>query len=125
MSVGLARAEGTIFVHRPANFTHFRYDPPHTMEKFCKLARRELYPETQGKLQLRISPSDAFRQEGKLLPLIREHKSYLHPDENGETLEDIWKDSIVDKWLDPQEDIWAIKVFVGVYDGILWLGTLI
>ncbi|KAL8916335.1 MAG: hypothetical protein Q9172_006355 [Xanthocarpia lactea] len=122
-SPGLARAEGTIFVHRPANFTHFRYDPPHTMEKFYKLARRELYPETPGRLRLRINPSDAFRQEGKLLLPMREHKSYLNPDENGETLEDIWKDSIVDKWLNPQEDVWVIKVFplkdsAQVYDGM-------
>ncbi|KAL8859639.1 MAG: hypothetical protein Q9178_003753 [Gyalolechia marmorata] len=93
------------------------------MEKFYKLARRELYPETPGRLRLRITPSDAFRQEGKLLLPMREHKSYLNPDENGESLEDIWKDSIVDKWLDSQEDVWVIKVFslkdsVQVYDGL-------
>lgn len=113
---GLARAEGTIFVHRPANFTHFRYDPPHTMESFFRLARKELYSETEGRLKLRISPSNAFRQSGKLLLPITEHKtSYINPGEDGETREDVWRESIVETWLTPQEDVWAIKVFVGVH----------
>ena len=85
------------------------------MAEFCKLARRELYPETPERLRLRIIPSEAFRQEGKLLlPIIERRGSYLNPDENGETLEDIWKESIVDKWLNPQDDVWVIKVFVSV-----------
>ncbi|KAL8773642.1 MAG: hypothetical protein Q9209_001408 [Squamulea sp. 1 TL-2023] len=121
-SPGLARAEGTIFVHRPANFTHFRYDFPQTMERFFKLARRELYPDTQGRLRLRISPSNAFRQEGKLLlPIVERKGSYGDRDDEGETPEDVWKDSIVDKWLTPLEDVWIVKVFdaIRVFDG-LW-----
>ncbi|KAL8777895.1 MAG: hypothetical protein Q9213_007662 [Squamulea squamosa] len=121
-SPGLARAEGTIFVHRPANFTHFRYELPQTMERFFKLARRELYPDTQGRLRLRISPSNTFRQEGKLLlPVVERKGSYRDRDEDGETPEDVWKDSIVDKWLTPLEDVWIIKVFdtIKVFDG-LW-----
>ena len=114
---GLARANGTIFVHRPANSTHFRYDPPYTMESFFRLARRELYPETKGRLQLRISPSNSFRQTGKLLiPVMERKTSYVAPGEDGETLEDVWRDNIVMKRLTPQEDVWAIKVFVGVQD---------
>ncbi|KAL8730882.1 MAG: hypothetical protein Q9166_003809 [cf. Caloplaca sp. 2 TL-2023] len=111
-SPSLARAEGTIFVYRPANITLFRYDVPHTMEHFLQLARRELYPDTPARLRLRISPSNAFRREGKLLLPIQESQgSYTKPDKNEETLEDIWKENIVDKWLVSHEDVWAIKVF--------------
>ncbi|KAL8865970.1 MAG: hypothetical protein Q9198_009089, partial [Flavoplaca austrocitrina] len=113
----LARAKGTIFVHRPANSTHFRYDPPHTMETFFRLARQELYPETKGRLKLRISPSDSFRQTGKLLiPVMERKTSYVNPGEDGDTLEDVWRETIVAKRLTPHEDVWAIKVFVGVQD---------
>ncbi|KAL8677447.1 MAG: hypothetical protein Q9224_007194, partial [Gallowayella concinna] len=109
-SPGLARAEGTIFVHRPARFTHFRYDIPHNMERFFEMARTELYPHTPGRLRLRISPSAAFREEGKLLLPVTEPKdSYRKSDEDGETLEDVWKSQIVDKWLRPQEEVWAVK----------------
>lgn len=111
--LGAARAEGTIFVHRPANFTHFRYDPPHTMESFFRFARKDLYPETKGKLKLRISPSNAFRQTGKLLLPIAEQKTYITRDKDGATREDVWRESIVEQWLTPQEDVWVIKVFVG------------
>ncbi|KAL9636809.1 MAG: hypothetical protein Q9204_002109 [Flavoplaca sp. TL-2023a] len=120
-SPGLARAKGTIFVHRPANSTHFRYDPPHTMETFFRLARQELYPETKGKLKLRISPSNSFRQTGKLLiPVMERKTSYVNPGEDGDTLEDVWRETIVAKRLTPQEDVWAIKVFdsIQVYDGL-------
>ena len=110
--LGSARAEGTIFVHRPANFTPFRYVPPHTIESFFRLARKELYPETKGRLKLRISPSNAFRQTGKLLVPIAEQKTYMTRDEDGATREDVWRESIVETWLTPQEDVWVIKVFV-------------
>ena len=117
LETGLARAKGTIFVHRPANSTHFRYDPPHTMESFFRLARQELYPETKGKLKLRISPSNSFRQTGKLLiPVMERKTSYVNPGEDGDTLEDVWRETIVAKRLTPQEDVWAIKVFVGLQD---------
>ncbi|KAL8886821.1 MAG: hypothetical protein Q9215_005513 [Flavoplaca cf. flavocitrina] len=121
LETGLARAKGTIFVHRPANSTHFRYDPPHTMETFFRLARQELYPETKGRLKLRISPSDSFRQTGKLLiPVMERKTSYVNPGEDGDTLEDVWRETIVAKRLRPHEDVWAIKVFVGVqvHDGL-------
>ncbi|KAL8814931.1 MAG: hypothetical protein Q9223_005892, partial [Gallowayella weberi] len=116
-SPGLARAEGTIFVHRPANFTHFRYDVPHTMEEFFELARKELYPETPGRLRLRISPSAAFRKEGKLLLQVTEPKDpYSKSDEHGETLEDVWKRQIVDNWFTPQEEVWAVKIFPEIWN---------
>ncbi|KAL8650673.1 MAG: hypothetical protein Q9226_005044, partial [Calogaya cf. arnoldii] len=120
-SPGLARAEGTIFVHRPAQFTHFRYDPPYTMESFFRLAREKLYPETKGRLKLRLSPSNDFRLAGKLLlPVMEARSSYTTPGEDGDTREDAWRETIVEQWLRPQEDVWAIKVFdsIQVYDGL-------
>ncbi|KAI4250126.1 MAG: hypothetical protein L6R40_000298 [Gallowayella cf. fulva] len=91
------------------------------MDRFFRLARRELYPDTPGYLRLRISPSAAFRQEGKLLLPIKESKdSYTKLAENGKSHEDIWARRIVGKWLRPEEDIWAIKVFdsIRVYGGL-------
>ncbi|CAL8576744.1 hypothetical protein XPA_002609 [Xanthoria parietina] len=42
-------------------------------------------------------------------------------DEDGATREDVWRESIVEKWLTPQEDVWVIKVFdsIKVYNGLL------
>ncbi|KAL8937324.1 MAG: hypothetical protein Q9216_004482 [Gyalolechia sp. 2 TL-2023] len=120
ISPSMARAEGTIFVHRPARSTLFRYDVPHTMERFFELARSELYPETDGELRLRISPSGAFRNEGELLTVISERKNgYIELDGEERTLEEWWKQEVVDKWLFPDEDVWAIKIFdtVRVFDG--------
>ncbi|KAL8719416.1 MAG: hypothetical protein Q9225_003581 [Loekoesia sp. 1 TL-2023] len=119
-SPGVARAEGTIFVHRPARSTLFRYDAPYTMGQFFKLARSELYPDTRGKLQLRISPSETFRNEGKLLAPISENRSGYTRSISGErTLEEWWKEEILDKWLAAEEDVWAIKIFdfIRVFDG--------
>lgn len=111
----MARAEGTIFVHRPARSTLFRYNAPYTMEQFFELARSELYPDTRGKLQLRISPSEAFRKEAKLLAPVSENKGgYMRLDSKGRTLEEWWKEEILDKWLAPEEDVWAIKILVSV-----------
>ncbi|KAI4169761.1 MAG: hypothetical protein LQ348_007221, partial [Seirophora lacunosa] len=119
-SPGLARAEGVIFVHRPARFTHFRYDPPHTMERFFTLARSHLYPNTSGTLRLRISPTDAFQKEAKLLVPIESESTYSASDSEEESLEDWWKKEVLDEWLDPKEDIWAIKIFdsIQVFDGL-------
>ncbi|KAL9026063.1 MAG: hypothetical protein Q9196_005217 [Gyalolechia fulgens] len=119
-SPSMARAEGTIFVHRPARSTLFRYDVPHTMEHFFELARSELYPDTDGELRLAISPSEAFRNEGELLTAISESKGgYTRSDGQERTLEEWWKEEIMGKWLVPDEDVWAIKIFdaVRVYDG--------
>ncbi|KAL8997142.1 MAG: hypothetical protein Q9169_003525 [Polycauliona sp. 2 TL-2023] len=120
-SPGLAKAEGAMFVYRPANWTHFQYDPPYKMENFLKLARKELYPNTEGKLKLRISPSEAFRKEGKLLlPISDSSHPYDTPGVDGISLEDVWRIDIVEKWLRPQEDVWVIKVFdsIRVYNGL-------
>ncbi|KAL8920855.1 MAG: hypothetical protein Q9208_006027 [Pyrenodesmia sp. 3 TL-2023] len=110
-SPALARAQGAILVHRPARLTHFIYDAPHTMERFFALARAELYPNTKGKLQLRLSPSHLFQEEGKLLaPIVESEVGYTTVDSTGETLEDWWKREMLDRWLSPQEDVWAIKI---------------
>ncbi|KAL8649916.1 MAG: hypothetical protein Q9210_004122 [Variospora velana] len=118
-SPGLARAEGVMFVHRPARFTHFRYDAPHTMERFFTLARSQLYPNTSGKLRLRISPNDAFQKEAKLLVPIESESVYTTSDSDEESLEEWWKREVLDPWLDSEEDIWAIKIFdsIQVFDG--------
>lgn len=107
LRTGVARAEGAIFVYRPARCTHFRYDMPQTMERFFALARSELYPNTPGKLRLRISPSNAFREQGKLLAPVEERDSY-EP-----AVEDVWRNEILERWLSPAEDVWAVKLFVG------------
>lgn len=112
-NTGPARSQGAIIVHRPARLTHFTYHAPHTVERFLALARSELYPNTEGKLQLRLSPSRAFQEEGKLLaPIVESEVGYTSVDSTGETLEDWWKREILDKWLTPEEDVWAIKIFV-------------
>ncbi|KAI4176006.1 MAG: hypothetical protein LQ343_001288 [Gyalolechia ehrenbergii] len=119
-SPSMARAEGTIFVHRPARSTLFRYNVPHTMERFFKLARSELYPDTDGELRLRISPSGAFRTEGEVLTAISESKNgYTKLNGEERTLEDWWEQEIMGKWLVPDEDVWAIKIFdaIRVFDG--------
>ncbi|KAI4147549.1 MAG: hypothetical protein LQ341_001771, partial [Variospora aurantia] len=118
-SPGLARAEGVMFVHRPARFTCFRYDAPHTMERFFTLARSQLYPYTSGKLRLRISPNDTFQKEAKLLVPIESESAYTTSDSDEEPLEEWWKREVLDPWLNPEEDIWAIKIFdsIQVFDG--------
>ena len=83
------------------------------MQRFFEMARSELYPDTPGDLCLRISPSAAFRSEGKLLaPLTENRKGYMEPDGEGGTLEEWWEEEILDKWLTPEEDVWAVKAFV-------------
>ncbi|KAL8749030.1 MAG: hypothetical protein Q9184_006966 [Pyrenodesmia sp. 2 TL-2023] len=111
-SPGLARGENTIIVHRPARHTYFIYSAPHTMERFFALVRSDLYPDTEGKLQLRLSPSRAFQEEGKLLaPIVESEIGYTTVDSTGETLEDWWQREMFDKWFPPGEDVWAIKIF--------------
>ncbi|KAL8690475.1 MAG: hypothetical protein Q9218_004084 [Villophora microphyllina] len=120
-SPGLARAEGSFFVYRPARTTHFRYDSPYTLKRFFAQARAQLYPDTPANaLQLVISPSEAARQEGKLLPPIAEKKEgYDEPDDSGKTAEDHWKSEYLDVWFNVEEDIWAMKIFdrIKVSDG--------
>ncbi|KAL8685667.1 MAG: hypothetical protein Q9224_005727, partial [Gallowayella concinna] len=90
------------------------------------MARTELYPHTPGRLRLRISPSAAFREEGKLLLPVTEPKdSYVKSDKHGESLEDVWKSQVVDKWLRPQEEVWAVKVFVSVRSVGAWVQVLL
>ncbi|KAI4192320.1 MAG: hypothetical protein LQ346_004365 [Caloplaca aetnensis] len=111
-SPALVRPGGAIIIHRPARHTHFTYDPPHTMERFFAMARSELYPNTKGQLRLRLSPSRAFQEEGKLLaPIVESESGYTTVDSTGGTLEDWWKAEILDKWLTPEEDVWAVKIF--------------
>lgn len=88
------------------------------MERFFKLARSELYPDTDGELRLRISPSGAFRTEGEVLTAISESKNgYTKLNGEERTLEDWWEQEIMGKWLVPDEDVWAIKIFVRVIPG--------
>lgn len=123
---GMARAEGTIFVHRPARTTLFRYDAPHTMERFFQLARSELYPDTDGELRLRISPSGAFRNRGELLTAISESKDgYMKPYDKDRALEEWWKQDIMENWLVPDEDVWVIQIFVSVNPGQIGFQGLI
>lgn len=82
------------------------------MERFFTLARSHLYPNTSGTLRLRISPTDAFQKEAKLLVPIESESTYSASDSEEESLEDWWKKEVLDEWLDPKEDIWAIKIFV-------------
>ncbi|KAL8903779.1 MAG: hypothetical protein Q9207_003703 [Kuettlingeria erythrocarpa] len=76
------------------------------------MARSELYPNTKGQLRLRLSPSRAFQAEGKLLaPIVENESGYTAVDSTGGTLEDWWKAEMLDKWLSPDEEVWAVKIF--------------
>ncbi|KAL8948210.1 MAG: hypothetical protein Q9222_005585 [Ikaeria aurantiellina] len=120
-SPGLARNEGVIFVHRPARFTHFQYDAPHTLERFFDLVRTQLYPDASEKLRIRISPSEAFRKQGKLMTPMKEQSpgDYAKDAGNGSTFEQYWKEDVVGKWLKAEEDVWVVRVFdfIRVFDG--------
>ncbi|KAL8724862.1 MAG: hypothetical protein Q9181_006643, partial [Wetmoreana brouardii] len=113
-SPGLARANGTILVYRPARVTQFRYDAPHTMQRFFALVRAHLYPDApEHGLRLRIGPSDASRKEGRLLaPIVESQDGYTKPDKVGQSLEDFWKDDFLRNYLSAEEDPWAVRVFV-------------
>ncbi|KAL8697534.1 MAG: hypothetical protein Q9201_007081 [Fulgogasparrea decipioides] len=120
-SPGLARANGTILVYRPARVTQFRYDAPHTMQRFFALVRTHLYPDApEHGLRLRISPSDASRKEGNLLaPIVESQEGYTKPDKVGQSLEDYWKDDFLRNYLSAEEDPWAVRVLesIKVFNG--------
>lgn len=60
-----------------------------------------------------ISPSNAAREAGKLLtPIAEREEGFEEPNDNGRRAEDYWKDEYLGSWLNAEEDIWAIKVFV-------------
>ena len=105
-----ARARGTVFVYRPARTTSFKYDAPHTMERFLALSREHLYPDTPGnKLRIMISPNIAARDKGLLLTPISEVAG-------GHSKEDeyFWSKCYVADHFNPYQDVWAIKMFVGI-----------
>ncbi|KAL8714557.1 MAG: hypothetical protein Q9220_001505 [cf. Caloplaca sp. 1 TL-2023] len=106
-SPGLARAEGAIFVHRPARFTHFQYDAPHTMKRFFNLVRTQLYPDASEELCVRISPSEAFRKQGKILTSMKERGSSDYT----ELHEQYWDKDVMGRWITAEEDVWVMQVF--------------
>lgn len=114
LDLGQARADGIVFVHRPARTTSYKYDAPYTIARFLALARANLYPDTPvNNLRIMISPNTAAREKGMLLtPIAEVEKGYREPDKVGKTLEDYWEDEYMDAWFNPYEDVWAIKVFV-------------
>ncbi|KAL9017283.1 MAG: hypothetical protein Q9185_005374 [Variospora sp. 1 TL-2023] len=69
-------------------------------------------PKVSCKLRLRISPNDTFQKEAKLLVPIESESTYTTSDSDEEPLEEWWKREVLDPWLNPEEDIWAIKIFV-------------